>query len=850
MEVFELVGASALRRRLQAAAARGLTPFVGRQTELDVLQQALAQAGAGQGQVVALVGEAGVGKSRLVYEFIHSHHTQGWRVLESASVSYGKATPYFPVIELLKRYAHVEQHDDTRTMRAKVTGQVLTLDTALQDTIPALLSLLDALPEDHPLRTLDPPQRRQRTLDGLKRVLMRESQEQPLLLVFEDLHWIDTETQALLDSLVESLPTARLLLLVNYRPEYQHGWGSKTFYTQLRLDPLPPASAEELLQALLGEDASLAPLTQRLIARTQGNPFFLEESVRTLVETGVLVGARGAYRLVQPVSSLQVPMTVQAILAARIDRLPAEDKRLLQTAAVVGTEVSLALLQAIADVTEEALHHGLARLQAAEFLYEVSLFPERAYTFKHALTHEVAYGSVLQERRRGLHARLVETLAALSPDRLAEQVDRLAHHAVRGEVWDKALLYCRQAGARAEARSAYREAVGYFEQALVALQHLPDRRDTQEQAIDLRDALYVPLFVLGEHRQNLVHLREAETLATALSDQLRLGRVSVQISNTLLVMGDNAGALTSAQRALALATALGDLTLLAQTQMRLGHIYHTLGDYQRGLDLLRKAVEALPGEPLRDRFGGPVGTANRRSVLSRTFLLWALAEVGEFTEGISRGEEGIRIAEAAEDLTSLIPVYMGVGRLYLHQGDVHQAIAVLERGLRLCEIGQISTFFIQTSASLGYAYALSGRVAEALPLLEQALEETERSGFLYEQALRVTWLSEAYLLAGRSEEASAGAARALALARAQQERGHEAWALRLLGEIAARREPPEVAEAAAHYQQALALAEELGMRPLQTHCHRGLGTLYAQAGRRSRPTQHSLPPSPCTAIWT
>ena len=594
VEVFDVVGASALRRRLQAAAARGLTPFVGRQTELDVLQRTLAQAAAGQGQVVALMGEAGVGKSRLVYESIHSHRTQGWRVLESASVSYGKATPYFPVIELLKRYAHVEPHDDTRTVRAKVTGQVLTLDTALQDTIPALLSLLDALPEDHPLRTLDPPQRRQRTLDGLKRVLLRESQEQSLLLVFEDLHWIDTETQALLDSLVESLPTARLLLLVNYRPEYHHGWGSKTFYTQLRLDPLPPASAEELLQALLGEDASLAPLTQRLIARTQGNPFFLEESVRTLVETGVLAGARGAYRLVQPVSSLQVPMTVQAILAARIDRLPAEDKRLLQTAAVVGTEVSLALLQAIADVTEEGLHHGLARLQAAEFLYEVSLFPERAYTFKHALTHEVAYGSVLQERRRGLHARLIETLAALSPDRLAEQVDRLAHHAVRGEVWDKALLYCRQAGARAAARSAYRETVGYFEQALVALQHLPDRRDTQEQAIDLRDALYLPLFVLGEHRQSLVHLREAETLATALGDQRRLGRLSVQMANTLLGMGDNAGALATAQRALALAAALGDLTLQAQPQMRLGHIYHTLGDYQRGLDLLRKAVDVPP----------------------------------------------------------------------------------------------------------------------------------------------------------------------------------------------------------------------------------------------------------------
>jgi class 3 adenylate cyclase/tetratricopeptide (TPR) repeat protein len=830
VEVFDVVGASALRRRLQAAAARGLTPFVGRQTELDVLQRALAQAVAGQGQVVALVGEAGVGKSRLVYESIHSHRTQGWRALESASVSYGKATPYFPVIELLKRYAHVEPHDDTRTVRAKVTGQVLTLDTALQDTIPALLSLLDALPEDNPLRTLDPPQRRQRTLDGLKRVLLRETQEQPLLLVCEDLHWIDTETQALLDSLVESLPTARLLLLVNYRPEYQHGWGNKTFYTQLRLDPLPPASAEALLQTLLGEDASLAPLTQRLIARTEGNPFFLEESVRTLVETGELVGARGAYRLVQPVSGLQVPMTVQAILAARIDRLPAEDKRLLQTAAVVGTEVSLALLQAIAGVTEEGLHHGLARLQAAEFLYEVSLFPERAYTFKHALTHEVAYGSLLQERRRGLHARLVETLEALSPDRLAEQVDRLAHHAVRGQVWDKALRYCRQAGTRVAAQSAYREAVTYYEQALRVLRHLPDSRDRREQAIDVRLDLRTALIVLSDFGRLLDHLREAETLAEALHDRRRLGWVSAHLAVLFSQMGDQEQALASGQRALALAEALGDVVLQVRAMLQLGRIYYTLGDYRQAMEYPRRGMTYLEGDMLRERFG----LVFLPSVNARVVLVECLAEVGAFAEGLAIGTEGLQIAEAVDHPVSRVIAYFSLGLLALNQGDFPEAVRMLERSLRLAQVTEFLLWSPRIASALGSAYACSGRVAEALPLLEQALEEAEGSGFLYEQALRVTWLSEAYLLAGRREEASEGTARALALARAQQERGHEAWALRLLGEIAARREPPEVELSEQHYRQALALAEELGMRPLQAHCQRGLGMLYARTGQRQQ----------------
>jgi class 3 adenylate cyclase len=550
VEVFELTGATALRRRLQATAARGLTRFVGRQTEIETLSHALQRARAGHGQRVAIVGEPGVGKSRLVYECIHSHRTHGWLVLESASVSYGKATPYFPVIDLLKRYAHLDDHDEPRTIRAKMSGQALTLDEALQETIPALLGLLDALPEDSPFLRLDPPQRRQRTLEALKRLLLRESQVQPVLLVFEDLHWIDTETQALLDSIIGSLPTAQLLLLVNYRPEYQHGWGSKTFYTQLRLDSLPPASAEELLQALVGEDASLALLKRLLIERTAGNPFFLEESVRTLVEIRALMGEPGVYRLAQALPTVQMPATVQAVLAARIDRLPSEEKRLLQTAAIIGTEVPFPLLKAIAEVPEEALHRGLAHLQAGEFLYETRLFPEREYTFKHALTHEVAYGSLLQERRRVLHARIVEAIEALSADRLSEQVERLAHHALRGEVWDKALAYCRQAGEKTMARSAHREAVGYFAQALSALPHLPETHATREQAIDLRLALRSALFPSGNPRGILVALREAETLAVALDDHRRLAQVSISLSVHFYIMGAYDQTIAAAQRAL------------------------------------------------------------------------------------------------------------------------------------------------------------------------------------------------------------------------------------------------------------------------------------------------------------
>jgi class 3 adenylate cyclase/tetratricopeptide (TPR) repeat protein len=833
VEVYELVGASALRRRLQAAVGRGLTHFVGRQPELDALHQALERAAAGHGQVVAVVGEAGVGKSRLVYEYVRSHRTRAWLVLESAAESYGKVTPYFPVIDLLKRYVRVEDADDQQAIQAKLTGHLLTLDETLQDTIPALLALLDVLPADHPFLQLDPPQRRQRTLDALKRVLLRESQVQPLLLVCEDLHWLDAETQTLLDHLVESLPTAQLLLLVNYRPEYQHGWGSKTYYTQLRLDPLPPASAEELLHALLRNDvgahgrAPLQPLKRLLIARAEGNPFFLEESVRTLVETGVLVGEQGAYRLAKPLASLQVPATIHAVLAARIDRLPPEEKHLLQTAAVIGTEVSFPLLQAIAELPEAALHRDLAHLQGAEFLYETRLFPEQEYTFKHALTHEVAYGSLLQERRRVLHARIVEGLEALAGDRLAEQVERLAHHALRGEVWDKALTYGRQAGEKALARSAYREAVGSFEQALGALQHLPETRSTREQAIDLRLALRSALHPSGNSGRILAYLREAESLAAALNDPRRLGQVCRILSFHFYLRGAHDQAIAAAQRTLALATASGDVVLHAQANQYLGIAYQAQGDYRRALDCLGQTVASFDEVQRRERFGEVILPA----VTSYARLAWCHAELGAFAEGRGLGEEGLQIAEAVEHPASLMIALWGGGLLALHQGDLPRALPLLERAVGICQDTDLPVFFPRVAAALGAAYTLDGHIADAVPLLTQATEQATAMERVDLQVLCSLPLGEAQVLAGRLEEAHTLAERALALARAHQERGHQAYALRLLGEIAAHRAPPEATLAEDYYQQALALADELGMHPLQAHCHRGLGTLYAKTGR-------------------
>jgi class 3 adenylate cyclase/tetratricopeptide (TPR) repeat protein len=662
VEVFELTGAGQARTRLQAAALRGLTRFVGRDAEVEHLRRVLGQVDGGHGQVVAIVGEAGVGKSRLVYEFTHSHRVQNWLVLEAASVSYGRATSYLPVIDLLRGYFKIGDRDDHREMRDKLLGRVLGLDRALEPLLPPLLALLDVPVGDPTWQALDPPQRRQRTLDAVKRLLLRESQVQPLLVVFEDLHWIDGETQALLDSLVESLGSGRLLLLVNYRPEYEHRWGSKTAYSQLRLDSLPAESTGELLATLLGPDAGLGSLTQTLVR--YGNPFFLEETVRTLVETGALVGERGAYRLARPVETIQVPATVQTILAARIDRLPAEQKQLLQAASAIGKDVPYAILAAIAEPPEEAIRRGLAHLQAAEFLYETRLFPDLEYTFKHALTHEVTYGTLLQERRKALHARIVSAIERFYPDRLTEHVERLAHHAVRGEMWEKAVAYLRQAGAKALARSANREAVSCFEQALTALQHLPATRETLEQAIDLRFDLRTSLFPLGEFERIFGCLREAEGLARTLDDQRRLGQMFVHMCFNLWMTGHPTEALGVGQSAQAIAESLGDVPLQVTGNLYFGVACLGTGDYRRAEGLLLKVLQSLEGDRSRERFG----LAGFPAVVARGWLTWIFADRGKFEEGVAHGQEGIRLAEALDHPYDLAWVCWALAYLQIQQG--------------------------------------------------------------------------------------------------------------------------------------------------------------------------------------
>ena len=825
--------------RLTGQVRRGLglwgamTQFVGRHDEIEVLRGCLAAAGRGHGQFVAVAGEPGVGKSRLIWEFTRSPHLDGWLVLEAGAVPYGKTTPYLPAIDLLKTYCEIGDRDDPRIIREKVTGKLLALDPAFEAALPAFLTLLDLPVDDPAWQALDPAGRRRRTLDALKRLLLRESQVQPLALVFEDLHWIDGETQALLDGLVESLGSARLLLLVNHRPEYQHAWGSKASYHQMRLDALGAESAGDMLNALLGDDPSLGPLKQRLVER--GNPFFLEETVRTLVETQALAGERGRYRLTHPLQPIQVPATVQMMLAARIDRLPPEDKRLLQVASVIGMDGSFALLQAVAELPDEALRRGLDHLQAAELLDETGLFPDLEYVFKHALTHDVTYGGLSQERRRALHARIVAAIETLHRDRLAEQVERLAHHAVRGELPEKAVHYLREAGLKAAARSALPDAQVCFEQALEVLDALPETRSALEQAFEIRLGLRSVVGLLGEVHGALERLHEAETLAERLNDDRRRGQVCALMSGTHALLGELDEALAAGTRALEIAGHLGDLRLRILTTTYLEQAHYYRGEYERVIELATDNLVTLPADWVYEYFGNTAAP----SVYDRVWLVESLAQLGRFGEAAKYEAEATQFSEPTQHAFTVGVVYRAASTLYPLKGDWAKARSLIEHGVAAARTGNVVLLLPRMVASSAWVLAQLGEADEAMNRLregEQLLERQAARGVVSLRAWGYHSLGRACLVLGRLDEARRLGERAIESSPHQP--GYAAHALHLLGDIATHPDRFDAEIGEAHYRQALALAEPRGMRPLIAHCHLGLGTLCWRTGQRQEAEKH------------
>jgi class 3 adenylate cyclase/tetratricopeptide (TPR) repeat protein len=828
LRVYRVLGTSGLQSRMEVAAARGLTPLVGRAPEVELLLERWARVKAGMGQVVVLAGEAGIGKSRLVQVLkdhiaseVHTH-------LECRALPDYQHTAWYPIAELFQRWLQWRPGEAPDTALEQLEAFLVQAHLPLAETVPLVATILGLpLPtERYPSRPLPPEQQRQHTLDTLLVMVEALAEQQPVLLIVEDLHWVDPSTMELLALLIDQVPTLRMFTVLTCRPTLQPPWSFRTHLTPIVLNRLTPPQVEAMVGQMLRGQHLPAAVLEQIVAKTDGIPLFVEEVTKAVLEAGCYSDAQEQDTTSGPLPALAIPATLHEALLARLDRLGSA-KGVAQLGATLGRQFPYALLRAVAPLEDGPLQRDLATLVAAELLYQRGHPPRATYTFKHALIQEAAYESVLQRVRRQTHHRLVQVLEAQFPEIAATQPELLAYHAWRGELWDKAMAYFSQAGAQALARSANREAMTFFEQALGALQRLPDHHDTRVHAIDLRLNLRNALWSLGELERLFVNLQAAAGLAEALDDPHRLGWVSVYLLAHFAQTCDPDRALTSGQRALMIATALGDIGLTVAAQHYLGGVYRSLGDYRQAVEYFQKNIACLHGPLLQERLGLP-GLA---SVFARSHLVVSLAECGAFTKGQALAAEGEQIAETADHPYSRVMASWAVGFRALRQGDLCQAIPVLERTLDRVQASYLRLLVPMVAAPLGAAYALASRTPEALPLLEQAVEQAVAMRYMWDHTLRVVWLSEAYLLAGRLNEASTQAQRALEFSRVHQERGHEAYALRLLGEIAAQRVSPKVTQAKAHYHQALALAEELGMRPLQAHCYFGLGTLYSRVGR-------------------
>ncbi len=772
IDVYEVTGLGPIRTRLQRSAGRGYTKFVGRRREIETMEHAAELAKGGHGQIVAVVAEPGVGKSRLFFEF-KARNQLGFTLLEAVSVSHGKASAYIPVIDLLHRYFEIAGEDDARRRRQRVLGKVLDLDHSLEDAIPYLFELLGIIEGDGPLAQMDVQIRRRRTQEAVKRILLRESFNQPLLLIFEDLHWIDEETQAFLKIFAEGLANAPVLLLVNYRPEYSHSWGSKTYYTQLRLDPLPQEGADEMLSALVGDTPNLAPLKRLVLERAQGNPLFMEELVEALFEEGVLV-RNGAVSLTRPLSQLKIPPTVQGILAGRIDRLPPDEKGLLQTLAVIGTGFPLTLVRRVVNLPNEQIDSMLSDLQTREFIYEQPAAGYLEYQFKHALTHQAAYDALLAERRKLLHGSIARAIESLHADRLEDHYRELARHYLLSNDAAKATRYSQLAARQALDRAAYAEADGLIDAALHRLEKLPEGEERLRAELTLREIESVVAFVLygaaGPKRERAI-IGCCE-IAERLGEQSRLLRGLVNLSSLHWVRGEYVLGIEVALRCLGLRDLAPDPGWLADIYWQAAVLSEGSGKLLGAVALYESAGEAARDaarlkRPLSPTWGilHTIMTANNfcsalqllgrsdqaRKVAEEAFskartsqhlftLSHTLVQAGlwlsllrlEYTKILAYAQEVVVLAEQ-----NGFAEWPGHGELFrgvalVNLGDVEEGVAAMERGLELLK--SVGTVWPLLGAQLAWGYARSGRTDQALKTLEQVLAEADRLGAFNEKA--------------------------------------------------------------------------------------------------------------------
>jgi class 3 adenylate cyclase/tetratricopeptide (TPR) repeat protein len=827
-DAFILLSRSEVKTRIEASASAGLTRFIGRTREMETLSEILDKARSGSGQVVGIVGEAGVGKSRIILEVKRLFPDTAF--LEGRCLHYGSSMAYLPILDILRSYFGIKEGEQELTLRRKIKEKISSLDEKLRTVLPPFFDLLSLKVDDAAYMKLEPKEKREKIFEALRDLFIRECQSHPLILIVEDLHWIDKTSEEFLDYLIGWLANTRILLVLLYRPEYTHRWGNKSYFTAIRVDQLPLSTSAELVQSILSGGEIVPELKNLILSKAAGNPLFMEELTHSLLENGSIEMIDNQYLLKKKPADIEIPDTIQGIIAARMDRLDESLKRIMHVAAVIGREFAFRLLQAILEMKEE-LKAQLLNLQGLEFIYEKRLFPELEYVFKHALTQEVAYNSLLLTRRREIHERIGHAIEEIYPDRLEEFYEMLAYHYSRSDNKESAYHYAKLSGGKAMQSCSNQEAFQYYKDAFTILKEEPGTAENKRELLDVVILMATPMHRLNYPENSSSILEEGERLVKEVGDKKSIATLYSFISLFHLHSGNPALGREYLEEAFREAEKIGDIEIIARVAPNLCISYGSSGNYAKIPDVALQVIALLEKTHReRDFF---TSQWNAYAVLHALYGQ-SLGLLGEFAKGEQFCEKGLSLAREINHLFSIGLAEIYYEALFLEKGDGEKALWHAQSAIEYLERSQAKHLLPIAWGLLGSGYHLLGNLDSALESAEKALKMQRDTGLPLYLSLHHATLGRIHADTGNWSEARLHAEQALALARTNHERYVEGRAWILLGSVIGKTEPSNTQKAEEHILQGMKIADELKIKPYYAQGCFALGKLYAGAGHKEK----------------
>ena len=829
-EAYELTQVSEIETRFRASVAKGLTRFVGRENSMAALMEAYDKVQSGSGQVLGIVGEAGVGKSRLLLEFRNLLPQAEFSFVEGRCLHYGGSMSYLPILDILRSYFDIKEGEREFVIKKKIKDKTLELDEKLEGVIPPFQELLSLKVDDEAYLKIEPKEKREKTFEAIRDLLIRESQNKTLLLAFEDLHWIDKTSEELLDYLIGWLANTPILLILLYRPEYTHQWGSKSYYSKIGLDQLTTESSIELVKAMLEGGEVVPELRELILNRASGNPLFMEELTHTLLENGTIERKGREYVLSSKVSDIQVPDTIQGIIAARMDRLEDSLKRTMQVASVIGTDFAFRILQTITGMREE-LKSYLLNLQGLEFIYEKSLFPELEYIFKHALTQEVAYNSLLLKRRKEIHEKIGQAIEKLYPERLEEFYEMLAYHYSKSENLEKAYLYLKMSGEKVAANYSNWEAYGFYKEAISALNKMPQTEEIKRKQIEVRVLAGTNIFVLGFPEDSIQILEEGERLSKEVRDEKGLVHFYGFKGAYYSIKGDPLLALRYHESSFIQAQKIRDIELVALSASSLVFSYQPLGEYLKIVNIASKVLPLF--EETKRESEIFVSGFNAYSLLL-AYYGSSMGWLGNFAEGKNLCEKGLKFSLEINNLPGLALLELMYGQFFFLKGEGRNSVEHLQNSVRYSEQAQIAVFLGLARSLLGAGYYLLGELGTARTHMERGLKihiDIGRESLL---SLHYVFLSMVHFDSGDLKNAQHSLEKALDLSQKNGEKSWEGISRIWLGRIMGKADISQSDKAEECIVKGIEILDRLKLKPVYTVGYFFLGELYTDAGQREK----------------